>query len=129
MTCHQGRESKVSVDKKIADYSATDSPDAVPAPIKDQSGNDVPMGFSNIHYYAAGATLYGTEAKGGYEYDGKMYDGKFRHTEGIDTCIGCHDQHSLQIKVENVPGMPHRCQSGRRSEDRPHERLSGRLQR
>jgi len=100
MTCHQGRESKVSVDKKIADYNATDSPDAVPAPIKGQSGNDVPMGFSNIHYFAAGATLYGTEAKGGYEYDGKMYDGKFRHTEGIDTCIGCHDQHSLQVKLE-----------------------------
>jgi hypothetical protein len=99
MTCHQGRESKVSVDKKLADYSATD-PDAVPAPIKDQSGKDVPLGFTNIHYFAAGATLYGTEAKGGYEYDGKTYDGKFRHTEGLDTCIGCHDQHSLQVKVE-----------------------------
>ncbi len=41
-----------------------------------------------------------TQAKGGYEYDGKTYDGKFRHTEGIDTCIGCHNQHSLQIRIE-----------------------------
>jgi hypothetical protein len=100
MVCHQGRESKVSVDKKIADYNGTDAPDDVPAPIKNAQGNDAPMGFSNIHYYAAGATLYGTEAKGGYEYDGKMYDGKFRHVVGIDTCIGCHNQHSLEIKIE-----------------------------
>jgi hypothetical protein len=99
MTCHQGRESKVSVDKKIADFNATD-PDAVPAPIKDAAGKDVKMGFSNIHYFAAGATLYGTQAKGGYEYDGKLYDGKFRHVPGLDTCIGCHDQHSLQIRLE-----------------------------
>jgi len=99
MTCHQGRESKVSVDKKLADYNATDL-DAVPAPVKDQSGKDVPMGFTNIHYFAAGATLFGAQAKGGYEYDGKLYDGKFRHTEGLDTCIGCHDQHSLKVKVE-----------------------------
>ncbi len=95
MMCHQGRQSKSTVDKKLADYSATD-PDAVPAPIKDATGKDTPMTFSNIHYFAAGATLYGTEAKGGYEYDGKIYDGKFRHTEGVDTCIDCHDQHSLQ---------------------------------
>jgi hypothetical protein len=99
MTCHQGRESKVSVDKKLASYNATD-PDAVPAPIKDQSGKDVPLGFTNIHYFAAGATLYGTEAEGGYEYDGKTYDGKFRHTPELDTCIGCHDQHSLQVKID-----------------------------
>jgi hypothetical protein len=99
MMCHQGRQSKVSVDKKLADYGATD-PDAVPAPIKDATGADVPMTFSNIHYFAAGATLYGTEAKGGYEYDGKTYDGKFRHTPELDNCIGCHNQHSLQVRLE-----------------------------
>jgi len=94
MVCHQGRESKVSVDKKFADYNATD-PDVVPAPV-----NDRPMGFSNIHYFAAGATLYGSEAQGGYEYDGKMYDGKFRHAGGIETCTGCHNPHSLEVKIE-----------------------------
>ncbi|MEW5869800.1 MAG: cytochrome c3 family protein [Chloroflexota bacterium] len=99
MVCHQGRESKVSVDKRLADYNATDL-DAVPAPIKNDAGNDVPLGFLNIHYYAAGATLYGTQAKGGYEYDGKVYDGKFRHVEGIDSCTGCHDSHSLEVKLE-----------------------------
>ena len=95
MECHQGRESKVSVDQKIADYGATDAPDAVPAPVNDRA-----FGFSNIHYYPAAATLYGGVAMGGYQYDGKTYDGKFRHVEGIDSCTGCHDPHTLQVKVD-----------------------------
>ncbi len=99
MVCHQGRESKVSVDKSLANFNATD-PDAVPAPIKNDQGKETSLGFLNIHYYAAGATLYGTQAKGGYEYDGMTYDGKFRHVEGIDTCVGCHDSHSLEVKVD-----------------------------
>ncbi len=99
MQCHQGRESKVSVDKKISDFKITDV-DAVVAPIKDDKGNTVNFGFINVHYFAAGATLYGSQAQMGYEYDGKAYDPKFRHVEGYDTCLGCHDQHSLQVKVE-----------------------------
>jgi hypothetical protein len=100
MVCHQGRASKSSVDNQVAKFGENVDPDAVPAPIKDAQGNDVKLGFINIHYFPAGATLYGTEAKGGYEYDGKSYDYKFRHVEGIDTCIGCHDQHSLEVRVE-----------------------------
>jgi hypothetical protein len=99
LICHQGRESKASVDAQIARFEAED-PDAVVAPIKDDKGNDVRFGFRNIHYYAAAATLYGTEVKGGYEYDGKIYDGKFQHVEGRDTCIGCHDPHTLKVKVD-----------------------------
>jgi hypothetical protein len=99
LVCHQGRESKASVDAQIARFEAED-PDAVVAPIKDDQGNDVRFGFRNIHYYAAAATLFGTEVKGGYEYDGKIYDAKFQHVEGRDTCIGCHDPHTLKIKVE-----------------------------
>ncbi len=99
MSCHQGRESKTSVDKQIADFSATDV-DTVPAPIKDANGKDKSFGFLNIHYFAAGATLYGSQAEGGYQYDGKVYDPKFRHVEGIDTCIACHDQHATQVRVE-----------------------------
>ncbi len=98
MECHQGREAKASVDKQIADFGVTDL-DAVVAPIKDASGNDVSFGFRNIHYFAAAATLLGTDAKGGYEYDGQSYDARFRHVEGYDTCVGCHDSHSLQVKV------------------------------
>jgi hypothetical protein len=100
LVCHQGRESKASVDAQIARFEVADDVDAVVAPIKDDQGKDVRFGFRNIHYYAAAATLYGTEVKGGYEYEGKLYDGKFRHVEGIDTCIGCHDPHTLEIKME-----------------------------
>jgi cytochrome c553 len=97
LVCHQGRESKASVDAQIARFQVSDD-DAVVAPIKDDKGNDVRFGFRNIHYYAAAATLYGTEVKGGYEYEGKTYDAKFRHVEGFDTCIGCHDPHTLESK-------------------------------
>jgi hypothetical protein len=99
LVCHQGRESKASVDAQIARFAVEDV-DAVVAPIKDDQGNDVRFGFRNIHYYAAAATLYGTQVKGGYEYEGKIYDAKHGHVEGYDTCIGCHDPHSLQVKVE-----------------------------
>jgi hypothetical protein len=98
MECHQGREAKASVDKQIADFGVTDL-DAVVAPMKDASGKDVAFGFRNIHYFAAAATLLGTDAKGGYEYEGKVYDARFRHVEGYDSCVGCHDAHSLQVKV------------------------------
>lgn len=99
MVCHQGRASKATVDGQIAKFKVEDV-NAVVAPIKDDKGNDVSFGFINIHYYAAAATLYGTEVKGGYEYDGKIYDSKFRHVEGLDTCIGCHDPHTLKVKID-----------------------------
>lgn len=99
MVCHQGRESKVSVDKQITDFAAED-PDAVPEPITDASGNTRRFGFRNVHYYAAAATLYGTEVKGGYEYDGMLYDAKNEHVEGYASCIDCHNPHTLEVKVE-----------------------------
>jgi len=99
MVCHQGRASKASVDAQIERFKVEDV-DAVVAPIKDDKGDDVRFGFINIHYFAAAATLYGTEVKGGYEYADKIYDAKFRHVEGIDTCIGCHNPHTLEIKLE-----------------------------
>jgi hypothetical protein len=100
MECHQGRESKVSVDKAINEtFNITDM-DAVVAPIKDANGNNVTFGFRNIHYFAAAATLYGSVAQGGYEYDGLVYDAKNTHVEGLATCTGCHDPHTLQVKVD-----------------------------
>ncbi len=124
MVCHQGRESKVSVDKQIADFAVTDV-DAVVAPIKDANGKDVKFGFRNIHYFAAGATLYGSEAQGGYQYDGKVYDPKFRHVDGVDTCLGCHNQHTLKIKLET-------CQQCHENvttvEDLKNNRLNGSLE-
>jgi hypothetical protein len=92
MQCHQGRESTVSVNDAIT--SAGVGEDEVSAD----------LGFKNIHYFAAAATKYGTIAKGGYEYDGQRYDGNFAHVEGYNTCIGCHNPHTLQVKVDECKG-------------------------
>jgi hypothetical protein len=100
MECHQGRESKVSVDKQINETFKVTDMDAVVAPVKDDKGNDVKFGFRNVHYFAAAATLYGSVAHGGYEYDGLDYDAKNTHVEGFATCTGCHDPHTLQVKVD-----------------------------
>jgi hypothetical protein len=90
--CHQGRHSTVSVNESIVN-AGLEGPDNL-----DTVGED--LGFSNIHYYAAAATLYGGVTMGGYEYDGKTYDGKFDHVPGYDTCTACHDAHTLEIKYD-----------------------------
>jgi hypothetical protein len=89
ISCHQGRQSTVSVDDYIAGKGATDD-DTV----------DASMSFRNVHYYPAGATLFGTEAKGAYEYEGKVYNGRFPHVESFDTCAECHDAHDLGVKTQ-----------------------------
>ena len=100
MECHQGRESKVSIDKAIALFGEDVDPDKVPAPVKDDAGKDVTLGFKNVHYYAAAATLYGGMTHGGYEYDGNTYDAKNTHVDGYNTCTGCHNPHTLEVKVD-----------------------------
>ncbi len=87
MECHQGRESKVSVDEAIAASGL--GPDD-PSP---------DLGFRNIHYFAAASSLYGSEVHGSYEYDGQRYQTKFEHVPGYDSCIGCHNPHTLELKV------------------------------
>jgi len=100
MICHQGRESKASVDAFIAQFGENVDPDAVPAPVKNAQGTEVKLGFRNIHYFAAAATLYGGMVRGGYQYDGMSYDSKNTHVAGYDSCVGCHDPHTLQVKVD-----------------------------
>jgi hypothetical protein len=95
MVCHQGRASKNSVDDALANFGLTDNPDQVAEPQGDST-----LGFVNIHYFAAAATLYGNETHGGYEYEGKAYDAKNDHVAGYDSCVGCHDQHTLELKFE-----------------------------
>ena len=65
MQCHQGRASSVSVNAGFEEAGLAGEEDL------DTVSEEI--GFSNIHYYAAAATQYGTAAMGGYEYDGKMY--------------------------------------------------------
>ena len=78
------------------------------------------LGFRNVHYFAAGASLYGREAAGGFEYADPAnlttaggtydpilktlvrregYDRKFTHVASYDTCVECHDVHSLEVRV------------------------------
>jgi hypothetical protein len=89
MQCHQGRESAISVNEAIAEAGVTD---------EDTVSEE--LGFLNIHYYAAAATKYGTVAKGGYEYEGKSYDANFAHVDQFDTCVECHNPHTLEVRVE-----------------------------
>ena len=109
LECHQGRESKFSVDAlllgldeaTIADLSTSALLELVSkstSPLDDDAVADN-LRFLNIHYFAAGATRFGTEAKGAYEYDGKVYSGLFDHVDDYQTCTGCHDVHSLQVKA------------------------------
>jgi hypothetical protein len=75
--CHQGREDGSRIDADIASGSP---------------------GFRNMHYLAAGATLYGMK---GYEYAGKTYAGE--HTfHALAGCAGCHM--ALDYPIDDVGG-------------------------
>jgi hypothetical protein len=87
INCHQGRSSANTVDARIGDIADDEVSDA--------------LGFINIHYFAAGATLFGTEAKGAYEYAGQEYLGRNEHVDKYDSCVECHDTHALEVVVEN----------------------------
>ena len=84
--CHQGRSYGGAVDAAAEGVDA----DAV---IEGQ-------GFINVHYAAAGATRAGSISGVGYEYAGQDYVGEFGHAGGFDVCAACHDQHSLELKLE-----------------------------
>lgn len=86
MTCHQGRESTVSVNKKLAGIAD----DTVSKKLR----------FINIHYRAAGATRFGTQAKGAYEYKGMTYKGFYTHDKDYQRCADCHEQHTLKVKFK-----------------------------
>lgn len=86
LQCHQGRESTVSVRAATQGLDA----DAVAEGLS----------FLNVHYFAAGATVFGTEAKGAYEYEGRTYVGQFEHDDNLDECVECHDAHDLKVEVQ-----------------------------
>jgi len=88
MECHQGRESTPSVNSHINAAGVADN---------DDISNK--LSFINIHYYAAGATQFGTFAEGGYEYSGKSYDARFSHVTGYNACNTCHNPHSLEVEL------------------------------
>jgi hypothetical protein len=91
MECHQGRASTATVNASIENAGL--SPD-------DEDVVSEDLGFTNIHFYAAAATQHGTLAMGGYEYEGMAYDGRFDHPAPFQTCVDCHNPHTLEVRVE-----------------------------
>lgn len=96
MVCHQGRQSTGDVTTALAGLAE----DEVSAELQ----------FVNVHYRAAAASLMGAEARGGYEYDGRSYAGRFAHAPDFATCASCHDPHGLGVRAGD-------CATCHRTED------------
>jgi hypothetical protein len=90
LTCHQGRESTVSVNRVVNGLDVDAPSDS--------------LNFRNVHYFAAGATLFGTDAKGVFEYPNKEYLGQFMHIAEYATCSDCHNAHELTVNESSCRG-------------------------
>lgn len=86
LNCHQGRQAGTDVDALVGDLDAN------------TVGEN--LRFLNVHYFAAGATLFGAQANGAYQYPDQEYAGRFEHVGAYDTCIECHNTHALEVEVE-----------------------------
>ena len=87
--CHQGREFTVTVNNYLAG--------------KPLDTADPKISFKNVHYFAAGATLFGDAAKGAYQYDNQKYVGQ-NTVHPLNKCTDCHDVHQLTVKVDACKG-------------------------
>ncbi len=86
MVCHQGRQASDTVNAALEG--------------KAEDSVDTGLGFLNIHYRASAATLLGSQVRGGYEYPGKTYAGRFTHVPSANTCVACHDAHTTAVETE-----------------------------
>ena len=102
MQCHQGRESGLSLQEHIDEAMVADD---------DTVSDD--LSFRNVHYFAAGATLYGGAVNGAFQYDGMMYDQRNPHVASYDSCIECHDAHTLERKISECT----QCHTGVATDD------------
>lgn len=106
MVCHQGRASTDSVNDAITEAGVT-SDDEV----------STELSVPSNHYYPAGATLYAGQVRGAYQYDNESYDVRFRHVDGFNSCVGCHDAHTLQVKYDECVS----CHPGATDRNGAHE--------
>ncbi|MCC7360066.1 MAG: hypothetical protein IT317_11345 [Anaerolineales bacterium] len=112
MQCHQGRASGLSVEEAISQAGLTDD-DTVSAD----------LGFTNIHYFAAAVSRYGTQVKGGYEYAEQTYDVLFEHVDGLSACTDCHNAHTLELQLDKCAA----CHAVGNAEDVRNIRMNGSL--
>lgn len=84
--CHQGRASTDAVAAATSGF--------------EEDGVSPELGFINIHYVPSAATQMGGEVRGGFEYPGKTYKGRFAHVPGFAVCTDCHRPHSLEVGFE-----------------------------
>jgi hypothetical protein len=56
------------------------------------------ISFKNVHYLGAGATIFGSDAAGAYQYSGQTYQGLTTHP--VNKCTACHDVHALAPKTD-----------------------------
>ena len=87
MTCHSALTAGTSLDATTAGVD----PDS---PIENSS-------LVTPHYYHAAAVHEGSDAGVAYQYEGKTYVGTFKHANSVDSCLKCHDPHSLHL--QDVP--------------------------
>jgi len=86
--CHEGIASTTSVDNAIAVLGLTE-PDVTSTNLE----------FINSHF-SSGATPFGADTQGAYQYAGKVYSGSYKRGEEFFACTRCHDQHSLELKFD-----------------------------
>lgn len=87
MTCHQGRASGVQITAAVGTRDA-DTPDPE-------------LNFINPHYAVAAATWLGGYGGSGYHYAEKTYSGRFFHARPVETCVSCHEPHSLEVAQQS----------------------------
>ncbi|MBL4646980.1 MAG: polyheme membrane-associated cytochrome C [Rhizobiales bacterium] len=88
--CHQGRASGDQLNATVAELG------------EDVVSSD--LSFLNVHYRAAAATLMGGSVRGGYQYDGEIYEQRFAHVPPLNNCAGCHNPHSLKVSLTDCVG-------------------------
>ena len=86
--CHQGLASTITVNNAIAELGLTN---------EDTPSEE--LAFINSHSIS-GATPFGTEVQGAYEYEGQTYSGRFIPGDEFFGCDECHNQHTLELKFE-----------------------------
>lgn len=85
--CHQGRAST----ETVLNATTGIEEDAVISDLR----------FINVHYAPSASTQLGSVVRVGFEYEGKVYKGRFDHVPDLDTCTSCHNPHTLQVEIAN----------------------------